>query len=63
MTEIVNLRRARKAKLRAGKDEAAAASRAAHGTPKALRKLEAARKEQAAARLCGHELEKPSDDN
>jgi hypothetical protein len=63
MTEIINLKRARKAKARAEKDKAAEANRVAHGTPKALRKLEEARKNQVAERLSGHELEKPAGDN
>ena len=63
MAEIVNLRRARKAKGRAEKDKTAQANRVAHGTPKAVRKLETARKEQAAERLGGHKLETETDDN
>ena len=63
MAQIVNLRRARKAKARAEKDKAADANRIAHGTPKALRKLDAARKDQAAERLSGHKLEKNESDN
>lgn len=63
MAELINLRRARKAKARAEKDKAAEANRVAHGTPKALCKLDAARKEQASQRLSGHALEKPGDDN
>jgi hypothetical protein len=63
MAEIINLNRARKAKARTDKDKAAAANRIAHGTPKALKKLEQARKEQAAERLSSHELEKPDGDN
>jgi hypothetical protein len=63
MTEIINLKRARKAKARAEKDETAAANRTLHGTPKVLRKLEVARKEQAAGRLSGHKLEKNDPDN
>jgi hypothetical protein len=63
MADLINLRRARKAKDRAAKDRAAEANRVAHGTPKPLRKLEAARKAQAAERLSGHRLEKDADDN
>ena len=63
MAEIVNLRRARKAKVRAEKDKTAEANRVAHGTPKAVRKLEDARKTQAAERLSAHKLEKAPDDN
>ena len=63
MADIVNLNRARKAKARAEKDKTAEANRVLHGTPKALKKLEAARKEQAAQRLSGHALENGADDN
>jgi hypothetical protein len=63
MTEIINLKRARKAKARAEKDKTAEANRVAHGTPKALKQLEAARKEQAAGRLSGRKLEKNGPDN
>ena len=47
MGEIVNLRRARKAKARAKAEEEAAANRALHGTPKDLRELTKARSEKA----------------
>jgi hypothetical protein len=57
MAEMINLRRACKAKARAEKDKAAETSRTVHGTPKALRKAEAARQEQAAQRLSGHRLD------
>ena len=46
MADIINLRRARKARARAEQAASAAASRARHGQPKALReaaKLEAER--------------------
>ena len=43
MGEIVNLRRARKAKARDEKEKAADANRVVHGTPKALRNLAKAR--------------------
>jgi hypothetical protein len=61
LAEIVNLNRARKAKARAEKDKTAQANRVAHGTPKALRKLSDARKDQADQRLTGHRLEKDQD--
>jgi hypothetical protein len=51
MAELINLRRARKAKARAEKDREAKANRVAHGTPKTLRKLEQARAELAAKAL------------
>lgn len=54
MAEIVNLRRARKAKARAEKDSAAAANRAKFGEPAALRDLRAARERQRAERLAQH---------
>ncbi len=50
MAEIINLRRARKTKARAQKDAVAQANRVAHGTPKALKKLEQARREQELSR-------------
>jgi hypothetical protein len=54
MAEIVNLRRARKAKGRAEKDKAAEASRIAHGAPKTARELAKARAEKAARALDAH---------
>ena len=50
MADIVNLRRARKAKARAEKDKTAAANRAAHGRTKAERDgVDLARARDAAA--------------
>ena len=63
MTEIINLKRARKARARAEKDKMAEANRVAHGTPKALRNLAEARKDKAEKGLSGHKLEKDADDN
>jgi hypothetical protein len=63
MAEILNLRRARKAKERAEKEKAAEANRVLHGTPKLLRKLSEARKDKAEQRLSGHRLENKDDDN
>jgi len=63
MAEIVNLRRARKAKDRAEKEKTAEANRVLHGTPKHLRKLSDAQKDKAEQRLSGHRLEKSEDDN
>ncbi len=63
MAEIVNLNRARKARAKAEKQKTAEANRVLHGTPKALRKLEDARKTKADQALSGHELEKGEDDN
>lgn len=51
MGEIVNLRRAKKAKARAKADEEAAANRLLHGTPKTLRDLTKARAEKASRDL------------
>jgi hypothetical protein len=62
MAEIINLRRARKDKARAEKEKTAQANRVAHGTPKALKKLEQARQEQAKERLSGHRLKDETDE-
>jgi hypothetical protein len=58
MSEIVNLRRVRKAKSRAQGEEIAAANRARHGTSKATRSLTKARSEKAAGVLDAHRLER-----
>ena len=63
MAEIVNLRRARKNKARAEKEKTAEANRILHGTPKALRNLEKARKDKADQGLRGHKLEDGDDHN
>ncbi|HEU0096875.1 MAG TPA: DUF4169 family protein [Rhizomicrobium sp.] len=63
MAEIINLKRARKAKNRAEKDKTAQANRVAHGTPKAVKKLAEAQADKADQRLSGHKLEKTPDDN
>jgi hypothetical protein len=63
MVEIVNLRRARKAKDRMEKEKAADANRVLHGTPKAVRKLSEAQKNKAEQRLAGHKLENDEKDN
>ena len=57
MADLINLRRARKAKTRADKDKTAQANRVAHGTPKALRKLEEARREKELSRLDAKKLD------
>ena len=54
MAELINLRRARKAKAKAEKDKAADTNRIAHGTPKDLRDLAKARKDKAARDLDAH---------
>jgi hypothetical protein len=63
MAEIVNLKRARKARERAQKAETAHANRVAHGTPKALKTLSKARKDKAEQSHSGHRLEKNDPDN
>ena len=55
--EIVNLNRARKARTKAEKEKAAEANRLLHGTSKALRNLQKARKDKADQGLGGHKLE------
>lgn len=54
MAEIVNLRQARKAKARAGKQAAAAENRVRFGRTKAERDAEAARRQLADKGLDGH---------
>jgi len=44
MVEIVNLNKARKTKARTDKDRRAQANRVKHGTPKALKQLDATNK-------------------
>ena len=63
MSEIINLKRARKAKAKADKDKTAEANRLLHGTPKTVRNLAEARKNKADQALSSHRLEKPEDDN
>jgi hypothetical protein len=57
MGNLVNLRRAKKAKARAEAEHAAAANRASFGTPKAARDLTKARSEKARRDLEGGRLE------
>ena len=52
--EIVNLRRARKAKDKAAKAKTADANRVTHGTPKSLRDLAKARADKDRRDLEGH---------
>jgi hypothetical protein len=56
MVEIVNLRRARKAKARSEKESTAASSRAKHGVAKDVRALDEARGEKAKHDLEAHRL-------
>ena len=58
MADIVNLRRARKAKARAEKDKAADANRVLHGTPAHVRKITKRRAEKAARDLDAVRLER-----
>jgi hypothetical protein len=57
MAEIVNLRRARKAKTRSEKDSQAAANRAKHGVAKSLRDLAEARDDLAKRAADAHRLD------
>jgi hypothetical protein len=57
MGEIVNLRRARKDKVRTAKDAEAAANRIKFGAPKAAREKSAAEAALAARRLDGNKRE------
>ena len=59
MAEIVNLRRARKAKARAADQDQAAQNRARFGTPKTARDLAKARTEKVTEALDAHRLDKP----
>lgn len=61
MAEVVNLRRARKAKGRAEKEREAEANRAKHGTPKAARDLTDARAQKAARDLDAQRLDRDKD--
>jgi len=57
MAELINLRSARKRGRRQQDERAAEANRLAHGQPKHLRKLEAARRAKAADDLDRHRIE------
>ena len=59
MAEIVNLRRARKAKARAADDAEAAENRARFGRPKAERQRRDAEAAMAAQRLDAHRRQPP----
>ena len=54
MAEIINFRRAKKAKARAEKEEQAGANRTKFGTPKALRELDEARSDKQRRDLEAH---------
>lgn len=64
MAEIVNLRRAKKAKARDAAQKRAQANRARHGTPKAERDRAAAENKRAARAADAHKMEicAPGDD-
>ena len=57
MSEIVNLRRARKAKARRDKDTQAEANRIKHGVAKPVRDLAKAREEKEESAIEGHRLD------
>ena len=57
MSEIINLKRARKAKARAEKDVVAEANRAKHGIKKSAHQKAKAVAEKESRRLEGHKLE------
>jgi hypothetical protein len=61
MAEIVNLRRARKKKSRAGKRGAADANAAKFGRSKAQKRLQDAEATKAERDLSGHKRETPDD--
>lgn len=60
MSDIINLKRARKAKARAEADAKAEANRVAHGLSKADKKLSKARIDDRNRKLDGHKL-RPAD--
>jgi hypothetical protein len=55
--EIVNLRRARKAKARVGREQTATENRRLHGRTKAERQKEAAERERAVRAIDAHRRE------
>jgi hypothetical protein len=63
MSEIINLRRARKDKARAEADAKAAANRATHGRTKIDKSISKARAEKAEKLLDGHKREGDSNSN
>jgi len=62
MAEIVNLNKARKAKARTDKDRRAQANRVKHGTPKALKRLDASNTALRDKKLDAKKLSDESDD-
>lgn len=61
MSEVVNLRTARKQRKRAEDRAEATVRAAAHGEAKPIRALRAAREELEARRLDGHRLDTPEE--
>jgi len=61
VSEILNLRRARKAKARHEGEKEADANRVRFGTPKNMRDLSVAEARKRIAALEAHRLEKPKD--
>ena len=61
MAEIVNLRRFRKQKARAGREEDAEANRRRHGMTAAEKKQKAAERDLAERRLAQHHIERDED--
>lgn len=59
MAEVINLRLARKAKVRAGAAQLAAENRAIHGQTKAAKTRQAGEAERAARQLDGAQREEP----
>jgi hypothetical protein len=57
--DIINLRRARKAKARAGREDAAASNRRLFGRTKSEKQQDAAERERAARTIEGHRRDKP----
>lgn len=57
MGDLINLRHVKKAAERAANEETAAANRAAHGTPKHLRKNAKAQKQRADRKVEAHRLD------
>lgn len=61
MTEIVNLRRARKARDRAAREDEAARNRTRFGTGKVVRTVARAERERAGTALDGHRIAPAND--
>ena len=58
MTDVVNLRMARKQKARAKKEQVAAENRAVHGRTKAEKQRDRLEAERAAGHVDGHRLDR-----